>query len=510
LRRSNHINGYFVIPSRKTDVPLTPSHAPARDTSADLSRAAILIFAIACGVCVANVYFPQALSPLIARQLHAAPATAALLVTATQLGYAAGLYLLVPLGDRVRPRLLIVTLIILTAAGLVGAGTAPTLAVLLVAGTAVGVTTVVPQILLPMAAGLVPDQRRGAVTGTLLSGLLGGILLARTFSGALGGWLDWRAPYLVAAVLMVILAFVLTRVLPVTSPPNREHYGALLAAPVRLLRAEPDLRRSCVYQALMFGTFSAAWTAIALLLTGPSYGLSTQAVGVFALIGAGAVLVTPVAGRRIDRVGPDRISLVSFTGGLGSAAILALAALPALHGAGSLILLGAGMLLLDVAVQCGQVANQARIFGLPGAARARRNTAYMTCTFLGGSAGSWLGVRAYSEFGWGGIAGLTVLASAAALTRHLAHRRSAARPAAAQIFIRPAAGHRDEQKTSSPAGPSAPAPGCRGLRRRPCRGSRVPPARPRSARAGRAGRSGPGPRPRPSRSAPCSPPGEPC
>ena len=315
-------------------MPLTPSHAPARDTSADLSRAAILIFAIACGVCVANVYFPQALSPLIARSLHAAPATAALLVTATQLGYAAGLYLLVPLGDRVRPRLLIVTLIILTAAGLVGAGTAPTLAVLLVAGTAVGVTTVVPQILLPMAAGLVPDQRRGAVTGTLLSGLLGGILLARTFSGALGGWLDWRAPYLVAAVLMVILAFVLARVLPVTSPPNREHYGALLAAPVRLLRAEPDLRRSCVYQALMFGTFSAAWTAIALLLTGPSYGLSTQAVGVFALIGAGAVLVTPVAGRRIDRVGPDRISLVSFTGGLGSAAILALAALPALHGRG--------------------------------------------------------------------------------------------------------------------------------------------------------------------------------
>jgi predicted MFS family arabinose efflux permease len=385
----------------------------------------ILIFAIACGVCVANVYFPQALSPLIARELHATPATAALLVTTTQLGYAAGLYLLVPLGDRVRPRLLIVTLIILTALGLVGAGSAPTLAVLLVAGTAVGVTTVVPQILLPMAAGLVPERRRGAVTGSLLSGLLGGILLARTFSGALGGWLDWRAPYLVAAILMLVLAVVLARVLPATSPPSREHYGALLAAPVRLMRAEPDLRRSCAYQALMFGTFSAAWTAIALLLTGPGYGLSIQAVGVFALIGAGSVLITPVAGRRADRVGPDRISLVSFTGGLGAAALLALAAVPALHGAASLVLLAAGMLLLDVAVQCGQVANQSRIFALPGEARARRNTAYMTCAFLGGSAGSWLGVRAYSEFGWTGIAGLTALASAAALTRHLAHRRSA-------------------------------------------------------------------------------------
>jgi len=179
-------------------VPPTPSSDPARGAPATLTRAVILVFAIACGICVANVYFPQALSPLIARELHAAPATAALLVTTTQLGYAAGLYLLVPLGDRVRPRLLIVTLIILTALGLVGAGTAPTLAVLLVAGTAVGITTVVPQILLPMAAGLVPGQRRGAVTGTLLSGLLGGILLARTFSGALGDWLDWRAPYLVA------------------------------------------------------------------------------------------------------------------------------------------------------------------------------------------------------------------------------------------------------------------------------------------------------------------------
>jgi predicted MFS family arabinose efflux permease len=231
---------------------------------------------------------------------------------------------------------------------------------------------------------------------------------------------------------MLALAAVLARVLPVGSPANQEHYGALLAAPVRLMRAEPDLRRSCVYQALMFGTFSAAWTSIALLLTGPSYGLSTQAVGVFALIGAGAVLVTPVAGRRIDRVGPDWISLVSFTGGLGAAALLALAAVPALHGAAALVLLGAGMLLLDVAVQCGQVANQARIFGLPGSARARRNTAYMTCTFLGGSAGSWIGVRAYSEFGWGGMAGLTALASAAALTRHLAHRRSASTAPASQ------------------------------------------------------------------------------
>jgi predicted MFS family arabinose efflux permease len=280
----------------------------------------------------------------------------------------------------------------------------------------VGITTVVPQILLPMAAGLVPEQRRGAVTGMLLSGLLGGILLARTFSGILGGWLGWRAPYLIAAGLAVVLAAVLIKVLPDTRPPSRQRYGALLAAPLRLLRDEPQLRRSCLNQALMFGAFSAAWTTVALLLTGPAYHLGTQAVGVLALVGAGSVFATPVAGRRIDRNGPDPVNLVCFIGALAAAAVLTLASV---GGAAGLVALGAGMLLLDVSVQCSQAANQARVFALAGQARARLNTAYMTCVFLGGSAGSWLGVRAYTALGWAGIGGLVALAAAVALIRHL-------------------------------------------------------------------------------------------
>jgi predicted MFS family arabinose efflux permease len=231
---------------------------PQPDT---LSRRVLLVLALACGVCVANVYFPQAISPLIATQFGISRSAAALVPTASQLGYATGLFLLVPLGDRVKARPLILILLALTTAGLIAGGIAPDLRVLVLSGAAVGITTVVPQILLPMAAGLVSEQRRGAVTGMPLSGLLGGILLARTFSGILGGWLGWRAPYLIAAGL-----------------------------------------------------------ALVLVLAGPAYHLGTQAVGVLALVGAGSVFATPVAGRRIDRNGPDPVSLVCFIGALTAAA----------------------------------------------------------------------------------------------------------------------------------------------------------------------------------------------
>ncbi len=382
---------------------------------ATLSRRVILVMAVACGVCVANVYYAQPISPLFAADFHVAASAAAVVPVASQLGYAAGLFLLVPLGDRLRARPLILTLLVLTTAGLLVAGTASSLAVLTLAVAAVGITTVVPQLLLPMAAGMVEDERRGAVSGMLLSGLLGGILLARTFSATLGGWLGWRAPFLISAGLILVLAGVLLRLLPDTTPTSRQHYGALLAAPLRLLAAEPALRRSCLNQALMFGAFSAAWTTVALLVTGPAFGLSTQAVGVLALVGAGSVLSTPFAGRRIDKVGPEPVSLVCFAGVLASAGVLLLADL---HGAAGLILLGAGMLLLDTFAQCSQVANQARVFALASQARARLNTAYMTSVFIGGSIGSWLGVRVYDAVGWPGISGLVGVAALVALARH--------------------------------------------------------------------------------------------
>ncbi|MET7571690.1 MFS transporter [Streptomyces sp. NPDC005492] len=387
-----------------------------------MPRWVILVLSLACGVGVSTIYFPQATSSLVAADLGVSAGSAALVVTAAQFGYAAGIFLLVPLGDRLPHRPLIVTLFTLTAAGLLTASVAPSLPLLVAASAVTGVTTVVPQIIIPMAAGLVPAERRGTVTGTLLSGLIGGILLARTFSGTLGEAFGWRAPYVVAAVIVLALAAILARVIPDTTPSTRQSYPSLIAAPLRLLRAEQALRRSCLYQATVFAGFSAAWTTLTLLVTGPTYGMGAQAVGVLGLVGAASMFSTPLAGRLADVRGPDTVSLLAMLGTIASAAVLVPASA---GGTTGLLALATGMLLLDVAVQSGQVANQARIFALRPEARARINTAYMTCAFLGGSTGSWLGVRAYDRFGWQGVTSLVATLAAVALGRHVHHLRQA-------------------------------------------------------------------------------------
>lgn len=393
---------------------------------AQLGRRMVLLLSLTCGVSVANIYFPQAISPLIASGLHVSPDSAALVVTATQLGYAAGVFLLVPLGDRRRHRPLIVTLLTLTGLGLAAASAAPTLPILVGVSVVIGLTTVVPQVIIPMAAGPVADNRRGAMIGTLVGGLLGGILLARAFSGTVGEWLGWRAPYVVAAVLALLLAAVLAAALPATNPPSQQRYPALLAESLRLLHTEPELRRSCLYQATLFAGFSAAWTSLALLINGPTYGLGAQVVGLLALVGAGSVFCTPIAGRWIDRRGSDPVNLVCILGTIVAAVVLLAGGLGGVIG---LVTLAAGMLLLDITMQSSQVANQTRIFALRPEARSRLNTAYMTCAFFGSSIGSWLGVRAYTYLGWPGVCGLVAVLAVLALVRHLLHAAKHRRPA---------------------------------------------------------------------------------
>ncbi|WP_431043403.1 MFS transporter [Streptomyces sp. P1-3] len=392
----------------------------------------VLLLAVACGVAVGNLYFPQVLGPLVASGLRVPPGAAALVVTAAQFGYAVGIFLLVPLGDRFRHRPLLVTLLCLTGLGLLAASAAPVLPALVGASALVGVTTVIAPIAGPMAAGLVSDDRRGAVTGTLLSGSIGGMLLSRTVGGAVGDWLGWRAPYLMAAALALLLAAVLARTLPPTTPTSRQRYPALLAEPLRLLRTEPELRRSCFYQATVFAAFQAVWTGVALLLTGPAYGLGASAVGALALVNAGTMLCTPLAGRRVDRHGPDPVNLVCMLGALASAAVLAVGGLGGVPG---LVALTAGTLLLDVAMQSGMVANQVRIYALRPDARSRLNTAYMTCAFLGGGMGSWCGARAFAHFGWPGVCALVALLAALALARHVL-RWTAARRHLPEVALR--------------------------------------------------------------------------
>ncbi len=376
----------------------------------------VLILTVTCVVAVGNIYFPQSIGPLVADGLRVSDDSAALVVTATQVGYTAGIVLLVPLGDRIPHRSFLVVLLALSGLALLAAGCAPALPSLVAASALVGLTTVAAQIVGPLAAGLVAADRRGAVIGTLLSGSTGGMLLARTFSGTLGEWLGWRAPYLVAAVLALLLATVLAFTVPATAPASRQSYPALLAEPLRLLRTEPELRRSCLYQATVFAGFSAVWTCLALLLTGPAYGLGAQAVGVLALVGAATMFCTPLAGRLVDRRGPDPVNLVCLLGVLVSAVILAAGARGGTLGLAALTV---GTLLLDVAMQSGMVANQARVYALRPDARSRLNTAYMTCAYLGGSAGSWLGVQVWRRAGWWGVCALVTVLTGLALVRHL-------------------------------------------------------------------------------------------
>ncbi|MFI7523259.1 MFS transporter [Micromonospora globbae] len=390
-----------------------------------MSRRLLALLTLTCGVAVGNIYFPQTISPLVGAGLHVDADSAALVVTAVQFGYAAGIFLLVPLGDRLPHRRLVVVLLGLSGFGLLAASGAPALPPLVGASALVGVTTVVAPIIGPMAAGLVADDRRGAVSGTLLSGSIGGMLLSRTVAGAVGDWFGWRAPYLMAAVSVLLIAVVMARVLPRTRPPSGHRYPALLAESLRVLRTEPDLRRSCFYQAMVFAGFSAVWTAVALLMTGPAYGLGAPAVGMLALVNAGTMLCTPLAGRVVDRRGSDAVNLVCLLGVVAAAVVLALAGLGGAVGLAALVL---GTLLLDVGMQSGMVANQVRNYALRPDARSRVNTAYMTCAYLGGSAGSWLGARAYDHVGWLGVCGLLALLAALALARHLTSTPATGRP----------------------------------------------------------------------------------
>lgn len=401
-------------------------------TGFGLSRPLLLLLALTCGIAVGNVYFPQAMSPVVAADLHLTDHAAAGVVTATQVGYAVGIFLLVPLGDRLPHRRLIVILLCLTGLTLLAAGLASTPTVLFVAAACVGISTVLAPIIAVMAVGLVPAARRGAVTGTLLSGSIGGILLARSFGGLLGQHYGWRAPYLVAAALAAVLAAVLGRLLPrtTTPPPAQEEakgYLTLLAEPLRLLRTERALQRSACNQAMIFAGFSAVWTALALLLTGRTYRLGPEAVGLIALVGAATMLCTPRVGALIDRDGSDRVNHASMLGAIAAAAVLALGALGGATGLAALVL---GTLILDIAMQSGMVANQVRFFALAPEARSRLNTAYMTCAYLGGSAGSWLGARTYSSWGWLGPCALLATLAAAALTHLLRRYAPLPRPGA--------------------------------------------------------------------------------
>jgi len=382
----------------------------------------VLLLAVACGAAVANNYYAQPLLHTIATAFGVSEATAGLLVTAGQAGYAVGLALLVPLGDLLERRRLIARLLVLTAVAQALAAAAPTFAVLASALALVGVTSVVAQIIVPMAASLATDSERGQVVGKVMSGLIIGILLARTVSGLIASVAGWRPVYVMAAAAMLLLAAVLYRALPEVEPSERISYRALLRSVLDLVREEPVLRQRMGLGAASLGCFSILWTPIAFLLSGPPYHYGTALIGLFGLAGLAGAAAAPAAGRLADRGRGHYATLGAIVILLGSWSLLDL-------GAHSLAALIAGTIALDLGVQALHISNQSAIYALRPQARSRLNTAYMVAYFLGGAVLSAVASLVYSAAGWNGICALGALTAAAALWFWLAtNRRAPAAP----------------------------------------------------------------------------------
>lgn len=369
--------------------------------------------AVGCAVTVANIYYAQPLLEEISRELHVPEQQAGLAATLSQVGYALGMLLVVPLGDLKERRGLVLVTVITTMIIAVMMGLAPNFGVLCLGSLALGVSSCTPQLLLPFAATLARPEERGKLVGFVMSGLLLGILLARTVSGFLGEHLGWRTVYFYAAASEAVIGIVLFALLPTNRADHKglTYRKALASLPV-LVREEPVLRESMVYGACLFGAFSAFWTALAFHLKTLGYG--PDVAGLFGLVGAAGALAAPLAGKLADQDGPRRTILVS----IGITIFSFIAMIP-----GSIVALVLGVILMDVGVQACQVTNQSRVYALIPEARSRLNTVYMTTYFVGGSIGSALGTWAWAKDRWVGVCAVGVVLSVIALWNYFRTNR---------------------------------------------------------------------------------------
>jgi predicted MFS family arabinose efflux permease len=372
---------------------LTPS--PVTDRRV-LTNALVLILAVACGVSAANLYYAQPLLHSIAASFHSGPGTTALIVTGSQVGYAIGLGLLVPIGDMIPRRRLVPIVLGITASGLILAGLSPNVGLLIGISVIVGLGSVAAQMLVPLAASLADDANRGAVVGKVMSGLLLGILLARTLAGVIAGIGGWRSVYFVAAILVVVLAIVLAKTLPHEQIPERSSYAGTLRSVAALFFSEPVLRRRALFGALAFGAFSVFWTTVAFVLSAKPYNYSNTIIGLFGLVGAAGAICANVAGRLADKNRVRQLTAVFALLTLSSFALLYVGR----HALWAMIL---GIVVLDVGVQGMQVTNQSVIYALAPQARSRITSSYMVVYFIGGAAGSAVAGHVFASNGWAGI-----------------------------------------------------------------------------------------------------------
>lgn len=374
-----------------------------------LSRAHIVIMAICTGLIVANIYYCQPLLVLIAKSFGIPESEGGNIAFLTQLGYALGLLFFVPLGDKVERRGQIVWMSGAAVGALVLAACSPNLLTMEIASVLIGATCVIPQLILPMAAHLAAPSRTGKVIGTVMSGLLIGILLSRTLSGFVGAWLGWRGMFWVAAVITLVLLLVIRLLFPVSKPGFTGSYGSLMRSLLTLAREQPVLREAAAINALGFASFGMFWTTMVLHLSGAPFHFGSGIIGLFGLAATAGALAAPIVGGSADRRNPR----ITIGYGLG---LLLISWVLFYIWADTVAGVVAGIVLLDLAMQCIHVSNQSRVYALIPEARNRLNTVYMTVSFAGTSIGSAIGLFAWNKGDWTGVctggASLTLLAFA--------------------------------------------------------------------------------------------------
>ncbi|PSN08579.1 MFS transporter [Siccibacter turicensis] len=361
-----------------------------------LSPALIALMSVATGLAVASNYYAQPLLDTIAGAFSLSVNQAGFIVTAAQLGYAVGLLLLVPLGDMFERRSLIVLMTLLSAGGLLITASSQSLWVMILGTALTGLFSVVAQILVPLAATLATPQTRGKVVGTIMSGLLLGILLARTVSGLLASLGGWRTVFWVASGLMMVMAFALWRGLPKMKSETHLNYPQLLGSVFSLFTHNALLRTRALLGCLTFANFSILWTSMAFLLAAPPFSFSDGTIGLFGLAGAAGALGARPVGGLVDK---GKAHLTTTWGLV--ALLLSWIALAA--GQFSVLALIAGILVLDLTVQGVHITNQSVIYRVLPDARNRLTAGYMTSYFIGGAAGSLISASAYQHAGWNGV-----------------------------------------------------------------------------------------------------------
>lgn len=385
-----------------------------------ISPALTFLLASACGLIAANLYYGQPLAGIIGAELGLSSAATGLIVTLTQIGYGVGLLFVVPLGDLVENRKLVVSAVSMAVLSLVAAAFAPHASPFLFAAFLIGVSSVAVQVIVPYAAHMAPHAIRGRVVGNVMSGLMVGIMLARPVSSLLSEVVSWRGVYLVSAVVMAILAVVLFRLLPVRQPESRLGYGALMASMGKLAVNTPLLQRRAIYHAFMFAAFSLFWTTTPLYLSGPHFNLSQGEIALFALAGAAGAVAAPIAGRVADRGWTYPATFAAMVMVALSFAVTHLAP-EGSHLALAILVVAA--IVLDFGVTTNLVLGQRAIFTLGAEFRSRLNGIYMATFFMGGAIGSAVGGWAYSVGEWSIASWVGFAMPVAALVYFLTEKR---------------------------------------------------------------------------------------